>query len=200
MFYDATRLELLDWRQVALSDTPDRAGSRSWGNLIPRVAVIAHLRDRLTSTEFRCINTHLDHLSGRSRLRSLEYLRDEIAAEAGPAILTGDFNTGPGSPALDALLDGGALDDAWRSAGERGSAEYATGPTGVNRPSTPSCRISPGPYGASVLTTGTPQRIDDGRGGGDAHRHVAGDGRAVGMGRPVLVVHRLKLLAVRLID
>ncbi|MBS3182924.1 endonuclease/exonuclease/phosphatase family protein [Leucobacter manosquensis] len=126
VFYDAARLELLDWRQVALSDTPDRAGSRSWGNLIPRVAVIAHLRDRLTSTEFRCINTHLDHLSGRSRLRSLEYLRDEIAAEAGPAILTGDLNTGPGSPALDALLDGGALDDAWRSAGERGSAEYAT--------------------------------------------------------------------------
>lgn len=126
VFYDASRLELLDWQQIALSDTPSRAGSRSWGNVIPRVAVSAHFRDRRTSAEFRCVNTHLDHLSGRSRLRSLVHLRERITAGTSPAILTGDFNTGPGSPAIDALLSGGALEDAWRSARERCSPEYAT--------------------------------------------------------------------------
>ncbi|MEJ6490535.1 endonuclease/exonuclease/phosphatase family protein [Leucobacter sp. USCH14] len=126
VFYDRTRLELLDWRQFALSDTPTRAGSRSWGNLFPRIAVDARFRDRASAVEFRCINTHLDPLSARSRQRSLEHLRDMIASEPGPAILTGDFNTGPGSSALAALLAGDALRDAWHAARERRSPEYAT--------------------------------------------------------------------------
>lgn len=126
VFYDASRLELLDWRQTALSDTPNRAGSRSWGNLFPRIAVTARFRDRRTRAAFRVINTHLDPLSAHSRLHSLEHLRDTITAESGPAILIGDFNTGPGSPALTALLADGALRDAWRSARERRTPEYAT--------------------------------------------------------------------------
>ena len=126
VFFDRTRLELLGWQQTALSDAPHRAGSRSWGNPFPRVAVTARFRIRGTGAEFRCVNTHLDPVSARSRERSLAHLRDAITAEPGPAILTGDFNTGPGSAALDALLADGALRDAWLVARERDSPEYAT--------------------------------------------------------------------------
>ncbi|HEV7950327.1 MAG TPA: endonuclease/exonuclease/phosphatase family protein, partial [Glaciihabitans sp.] len=37
IFYDRDRLQLGEWSQLALSDTPDVPGSRSWGNMIPRV-------------------------------------------------------------------------------------------------------------------------------------------------------------------
>nr|WP_254050431.1 hypothetical protein [Dietzia sp. WMMA184] len=42
----------------------------SWGNLIPRVMVEVHLRDRVTGHDLLVVNTHLDPLSGRSRLRA----------------------------------------------------------------------------------------------------------------------------------
>ena len=41
IYYDSRRLELTDWRQWALSATPDAPGSRSFGNLVRRVVVSA---------------------------------------------------------------------------------------------------------------------------------------------------------------
>lgn len=126
MFYDRARLELLDWSQTALSDTPHEAGSRSWGNLIPRVIVHATFRDRGTSSVFRLINTHFDHLSARSRVASAMAVRSAVAADSTPAIVTGDLNAGPYSPAIRELLTGGTLVDVWQTARERSTPEYAT--------------------------------------------------------------------------
>lgn len=70
IFFDTTRLTLEGWEQYALSDHPERPGSRSWGNLFPRAFVAARFLDHQTATRFLVINTHLDHLSRRSRLRS----------------------------------------------------------------------------------------------------------------------------------
>ncbi len=92
LFYESERLELLDWRQEALSDRPDVSGSTSWGNLIPRIMVSARLRDRATTAEVLVINTHLDHLSPRSRVRSAEMIRDRVAGQTLPAIVMGDLN------------------------------------------------------------------------------------------------------------
>ena len=50
IFYDAERLELTHWRQLALSSTPEVAGSRSWGNLVRRVVVEAEFTDRADSS------------------------------------------------------------------------------------------------------------------------------------------------------
>ncbi|MGO7983731.1 hypothetical protein ACC691_38465, partial [Rhizobium johnstonii] len=41
IFYDKRRLQLTDWSQQALSATPDKPGSRTWGNHVPRVVVSA---------------------------------------------------------------------------------------------------------------------------------------------------------------
>nr|WP_220433333.1 hypothetical protein [Kocuria coralli] len=60
VFYDAARLELLDWRQTALSSTPEVPGSRSWASLFPRVMVSVLFRDCVTGVGFRAVNTHFD--------------------------------------------------------------------------------------------------------------------------------------------
>lgn len=126
LFYDAARLDLIDWRQSALSDTPDEPGSTSWGNAIPRVFVQATLRDRTSGATFTAVNTHLDVFSARARERSARHIRDLVADQPHPAVVTGDFNAGPTSPAVRALLAGGALVDAWDAAEQRATPEWGT--------------------------------------------------------------------------
>lgn len=126
IFYDRSRIDLLGWEQSALSDEPDRAGSRSWGNPFPRVLVSAVLRDRLTSREFLVVNTHLDPLSARSRLRSVHAVLDLVAARALPAVVAGDLNAGSRSAAVRELLSGGLLVDSWDVASSRLSEPWGT--------------------------------------------------------------------------
>ena len=126
IFFDATRLELLGWEQSALSDTPHPAGSVSWGNLFPRVMVEVHLRDRVTGHDLLVVNTHLDPLSGRSRLRSARALLEVVAARGLPAVVTGDLNAGSSSPAVRALSSEGTLVDSWRVARARHSEQWGT--------------------------------------------------------------------------
>ncbi|MBB1031034.1 endonuclease/exonuclease/phosphatase family protein [Dietzia sp. SLG310A2-38A2] len=126
IFYDSGRLELLEWNQIALSDQPTRAGSVSWGNLVPRVLVSAMFRDRGTSRNFLVINTHLDPFSARSRLRSARVIGDLVSAAGSPTVVTGDLNTGPAGAAVRELVRDGTLVDSWHGARTRASEEWGT--------------------------------------------------------------------------
>lgn len=126
IFYDTTRLDLLGWDQTALSDTPDRPGSMSWGNLCPRVLVSAQFRDRATARELVVVNTHLDPLSARSRVRSARAIRDLLAARDVPAVVAGDLNAGPSDAAVRDLLSEGALVDSWAVAASRRTDRWGT--------------------------------------------------------------------------
>lgn len=126
IFYDEARLELLDWRQRALSDRPDERGSTSWGNVIPRVFVQATFRDRITSQEIMVVNTHLDVFSARARQRAAEELNRVVAGEQRPSLLLGDLNAGPSSAPWSALLSAGRLTDAWVAAEGQLSPEWGT--------------------------------------------------------------------------
>lgn len=128
LYYDGTRLELRRWDQEALSDTPEVPGSRSWGNRTPRTLVRAEFVDRATGIRFVVVNTHLDHISRRSRLRAAQGIRESIAAGDLPAIVTGDLNSGEGTAPLLELFEGGVLRDAWRAAGTRLTADWGTFP------------------------------------------------------------------------
>ncbi len=139
VFYDDDRLELLDWRQTALSDRPEQPGSISWGNVIPRVAVQARFRDRVTSREVMVINTHLDVFSARSRVRAAEDLHRTVIGQSLPVILLGDLNAGPMSDPWRALQAGDALADAWTTAEARLTPEWGT--YGRYRPPHPGRRI-----------------------------------------------------------
>lgn len=126
IFYDTRRLRLVDWSQQALSDSPRKPGSRSWGNQVPRIVVSANFVDRETGAAFLVVNTHLDHLSLRSRLRAARMLRQIVEGRPEPAVLTGDANTGVRSRAFRTLTEGGLLRDAWMAAERRLTEPWGT--------------------------------------------------------------------------
>jgi len=126
VFFDATRLHLEEWSQSALSSTPAVRGSRSWGNLVPRVVVSAVFTDLATGIRFTALNTHFDHLSARSRRASAQMVGALAAASAMPVVVMGDANTGVDSPPFRALTAHGRLVDAWTAAGERLTPEWKT--------------------------------------------------------------------------
>lgn len=127
MFYDSTRLKLVDWRQHALSDTPDAAGSRSWGNFTPRIVVSASFSDRVTGVQFRAFNTHFDQFSRKARIRSAEFINNLVDASPLPAIVTGDFNTSVGTEPYS-VITSDRLQDAWVTADKRLTDAWGTFP------------------------------------------------------------------------
>lgn len=128
VFYDTERLRVREWTQFALSDTPEVAGSRSWGNFVPRIVVSVAFTDRATGRDFHFFNTHFDHLSQRSRIRSAQMLDRLVDDAATPSIVTGDFNTSVGTEPHTELLKGGTLRDAWQAAGHRLTEQWGTFP------------------------------------------------------------------------
>ena len=89
-----------------LSDTPTRAGSKSWGNKLPRICTWARLTDTQSKTSFYVFNTHWDHQSQKSRLRAAKLILQQIEKrkhQKEPVILLGDFNAARDNPALQHL-------------------------------------------------------------------------------------------------
>lgn len=125
IFFDGSRLALESWKQWSLSDSPSIAGSRSWGNMLPRIVVSADFTDTATGIRFSVFNTHLDHLSRVSRARSAVMLSDLVEGLGNPAILMGDMNSGVRSVPYRTLT-GGPLRDAWFEAKERLTPAWGT--------------------------------------------------------------------------
>ncbi|CAD5140117.1 Metal-dependent hydrolase, endonuclease/exonuclease/phosphatase family [Microbacterium sp. Nx66] len=126
LFYDADRLELGGWRQVALSRTPDRPGSRSWLSVSPRVVVEASFRDRRTGAALTVLNTHLDAFSLWARLRQAQAVHDVAAAAESPVVLVGDFNAPAGTAPWRALEADDVLRDSWTAAVSRRTPAWRT--------------------------------------------------------------------------
>ena len=91
IFYRKDKFDVADTGNFWLSDTPDRAGSRSWGNLVPRMATWARLIDKDTGQEFTHLNTHLDHLVPAARKKGAELISRRMPRDT-PLLMTGDFN------------------------------------------------------------------------------------------------------------
>lgn len=99
IFYNTERLKPLEQSHFWLSDTPQTISSASWGNQIPRMATWVRFQDLQNGKTFYMVNTHLDHQSEVSRQKSAELIVDKMKAFASdiPVVITGDFNTRPGS-------------------------------------------------------------------------------------------------------
>lgn len=102
------------------SDTPDKPGSRSWGNHITRICTWARLREKAgvpdggrAGTPIYVYNLHLDHQSEPSRQKSVRLLIDRITHRDQPdamTIVTGDFNCGESSVGIREMK---AATDTW---------------------------------------------------------------------------------------
>jgi endonuclease/exonuclease/phosphatase family metal-dependent hydrolase len=126
LYYDRDRVELLDWKQTALSSTPDVPGSTTWGNPTPRIVVAATFRCHATGAEFRALNTHFDQFSRRSRMRSAEEILRLVGESTLPTVVTGDFNSDDDSLVHDAITGTGVLLDTWDTAEKRATESWGS--------------------------------------------------------------------------
>lgn len=112
IMFDTARLQLLRSETFWLSDTPDTPGTSHWGNRIMRICTWAHFHDLKTGKFFYHFNTHFDHISQPSRVKSAELIlkRSRNILPEDPVIITGDFNAGEDNPAIKAMLAGGYRD------------------------------------------------------------------------------------------
>jgi endonuclease/exonuclease/phosphatase family metal-dependent hydrolase len=113
IFYRHDRWRLEDGDTFWLSDTPDRPGSISWGNALPRIVTWGRWTERSTGRGVYVFNTHLDHRSQPSRECSAGFLVERIAARRfpnEPVILLGDFNAAEDNAAIQRLREAGLID------------------------------------------------------------------------------------------
>ncbi|MDR1497700.1 MAG: endonuclease/exonuclease/phosphatase family protein [Puniceicoccales bacterium] len=129
VFFKTKRFAQLSQEHFWLSDTPEIAGSTSWGNRNRRMVTGVRLKDKETGREFYFWNTHFDHLVAAAREKSAKL----VVARAGrldaaiPVVLTGDFNAvaGAGCKPYETLLEGGFV-DTWVQARVRKNADFNT--------------------------------------------------------------------------
>ena len=118
VFYDTTRIALVDWGTYWLSETPD-VPSLGWDAACRRTATWTLLKDLSAKKEFFFVNTHLDHVGQEARRKGLALIVDRIGQmnpKGFPMILTGDFNVFPDDPCLTDLRT--LMTDAWETAPE----------------------------------------------------------------------------------
>ncbi len=94
IFFDTTRLQMLQTQTFWLSQTPHVPGSKGWDAAITRIVTWAKFRDKKTKREFYVFNTHFDHIGQVARTESAKLLLKFANQIAGPIpyIVTGDFN------------------------------------------------------------------------------------------------------------
>ncbi len=101
VLYDSRRLRVVESGDFWLSDTPEVAGSISWGHPYPRMVTWALFERRADRRRFYLFNTHLPYQAqdepARVRGAALILARLRQLPADLPVVLTGDFNTVPGS-------------------------------------------------------------------------------------------------------
>ena len=107
IFYDTTRLKLIESSTFWLSLTPEVPGSKGWDANITRIVTWAKFRDVSNKKTFFVFNTHFDHIGQEARRESAKLLKQKVKAIAGisPVIITGDFNAHPSDEPIKILVD-----------------------------------------------------------------------------------------------
>ncbi|USN98194.1 MAG: endonuclease/exonuclease/phosphatase family protein [Phycisphaeraceae bacterium] len=130
ILYDRTRFTLAASGTFWLSDTPDEAGSNTWGAACTRICTWARLVDLKTGRAVYHFNTHFDHVNQPAREKSAALILQRIASRAAnePVVLTGDLNAGENNAAVHALLTGEVgLTDTYRAIHPSGMSGTFTG-------------------------------------------------------------------------
>ena len=126
VFFRKDRFTLLDSGTFWLSETPEVVGSLGWDGACERIATWVVLRDR-DGRDFFFIDTHLDHVGQVARDEGVSLLMKRIETLSGgrPVILTGDFNSEPGSSVVAHVQKDGVLRDAKAIAAQRSGTDWS---------------------------------------------------------------------------
>jgi endonuclease/exonuclease/phosphatase family metal-dependent hydrolase len=114
IFYNTSKIKLLEWGTYWLSETPDEP-SKSWEANYNRTMTWAKMQMKYSGKKFFYVNTHLDSDSALARKNGLKLILDKIAEKNTdnlPVVLTGDFNILPTDPVLDEVLGKAEMLDA----------------------------------------------------------------------------------------
>ncbi|MEU6859853.1 endonuclease/exonuclease/phosphatase family protein [Glycomyces sp. NPDC046736] len=125
VFWDRSRLVPVEYDHLWLSKRPNVIGSRNWGSGTVRMLTWVRFEDRATGRDFHVADVHLDHRSEKARRKGARMCLDVLRRFPGAAILAGDFNCEPGSPAHRVLTDGGLV-DAWDASEAHLTPDWAT--------------------------------------------------------------------------
>ena len=126
VFFRKDRFTLLDSGTFWLSETPEVVGALGWDGACERIATWGVLRDR-DGRELFFIATHLDHVGQVARDEGVSLLMKRIETLSGgrPVILTGDFNSEPGSSVVAHVQKDGVLRDAKAIAAQRSGTDWS---------------------------------------------------------------------------
>ena len=126
VFFRKDRFTLLDSGTFWLSETPEVVGSLGWDGACERIATWVVLRDR-DGRELFFIDTRLDHVGQVARDEGVSLLMKRIETLSGgrPVILTGDFNSEPGSSVVAHVQKDGVLRDAKAIAAQRSGTDWS---------------------------------------------------------------------------
>ena len=125
IFYNTERLCMNSWDQMWLSDYPRIEESNTWGNDVTRIVTWGSFTDRVTGKTFTFSNTHFDHISEYSRIRSAELLVNQFRGTV-PVILTGDFNADSSADTKEYDVLTHAFQDTLRASRHHLNPDYGT--------------------------------------------------------------------------
>jgi endonuclease/exonuclease/phosphatase family metal-dependent hydrolase len=127
VFYKKSKWRVVESGNFWLSETPEVAGSSSWGMSLPRMATWALLEPTGGRGRFYFVNTHMAHRreDEAARQKGAMVLQEWLGRldTFVPVILTGDFNSPAEGGTYQKMITGFA--DAWKI------AEHRTGPEGT---------------------------------------------------------------------
>lgn len=126
IFFKKDRFTLLDSGTFWLSETPEVVGSLGWDGACERIATWVVLRDK-NGQELFFIDTHLDHVGQVARDEGVSLLMQRIETLRGgrPVILTGDFNSEPGSSVVAHVQKDGVLRDSKAIAAQKAGPDWS---------------------------------------------------------------------------
>ena len=111
-------LEVLKSEDLWLSETPEVAGSLSFGSAFPRLMTWMKVQPKNSKLNFLVINTHLDHIKKDTRTSQMHVLCKEIKRIKEPnsvLVIMGDFNDSPESDVRKIIqTEFPDLTDPWR--------------------------------------------------------------------------------------
>ncbi|SDQ63984.1 endonuclease/exonuclease/phosphatase family protein [Flagellimonas zhangzhouensis] len=126
VFYNTTRVELLEQSTFWLSTTPQKP-SKGWDAALPRTCTYGIFQHKSDGKKFMVFNTHFDHVGVQARAESSKLILQkikELNTENFPVVVTGDFNLESDSPGVQVILT--QMNDTHIAAGKN-----AFGPDGT---------------------------------------------------------------------
>lgn len=117
-FIRKNAFEFIKSEDLWLSETPNVAGSFSFGSAFPRLMTWMKIQPKNSDVNLLVVNTHLDHVKAETRAEQIKVLTEQVKRvkdERSKLIIMGDFNDSPESDVRKELTNAfSGLQDSWK--------------------------------------------------------------------------------------